>query len=309
MRTLAVVVAAVLAAGSVAGGQSPTTIVRDVRAAIAADDVAGAERLVEQARAERGDTPENLAALSWLGRAALAAGRHERAAQYAADTYELTVAALRTRDLDEDANLQTALGAAIEVEALARAARGDRSAAVYFLQRELETYGGSRIHTRIQKNLNVLSLEGQPAPALVAGERLGEALPGFDQLKGKPVLLFFWAHWCSDCKAQGPALARLLEKYGPQGLEIVAPTQLYGYVAARRQATPDEELRYIAGIRDEFYAFLQDEAAPVSEANHLRYGVSTTPTLALVDRDGIVRLYHPGQMTEEALEAAIRAIL
>ena len=43
--------------------------------------------------------------------------------------------------------------------------------------------------------------------------------------------------------------------------------------------------------------------------NHTRYGVSTTPTLVLVDRRGIVRLYHPGNMTEEELSAVIEPAL
>ena len=92
------------------------------------------------------------------------------------------------------------------------ARRGDRSSAVYFLQRELETYRDSSIHKRIQKNINLLSLEGQPAPPLESSESLGPPVPGFDQLKGKVVLLFFWAHWCPDCKAQGPIIAKLLDK-------------------------------------------------------------------------------------------------
>jgi thioredoxin-related protein len=39
------------------------------------------------------------------------------------------------------------------------------------------------------------------------------------------------------------------------------------------------------------------------------YGVSSTPTMVIADRQGIIRLYHPGRMTEEELEAQIRATL
>jgi hypothetical protein len=48
---------------------------------------------------------------------------------------------------------------------------------------------------------------------------------------------------------------------------------------------------------------------PVSEANHLRFGVSSTPTLVLVDRAGIIRLYHPGKMTLEQLEPRVQQLL
>jgi thioredoxin-related protein len=42
-------------------------------------------------------------------------------------------------------------------------------------------------------------------------------------------------------------------------------------------------------------------SVPVSEANFQRFGASTTPTLVLIDRQGIVRLYHPGAMPYQQL--------
>jgi thioredoxin-related protein len=47
----------------------------------------------------------------------------------------------------------------------------------------------------------------------------------------------------------------------------------------------------------------------VSNESFASYGSSTTPTIVLVDRDGVVRLYHPGQMTRGELEPHIRAIV
>ena len=49
--------------------------------------------------------------------------------------------------------------------------------------------------------------------------------------------------------------------------------------------------------------------AKVSEANFTRYGASTTPTLVLIDRAGIVRLYHPGAMTYADLRAAVAKVI
>jgi thiol-disulfide isomerase/thioredoxin len=135
-------------------------------------------------------------------------------------------------------------------------------------------------------------------------------MPTPDQLRGKPVLLFFWAHWCPDCKAQAPIVAKMLDRYGRNGLAIIAPTQRYGYTVRRSErAAPDEERRHIEQVRDTSYPFLRNQPVPVSETNHTVFGVSTVPTLVLVDRQGLVRLYHPGNMTEEELRAAIEPLL
>jgi thiol-disulfide isomerase/thioredoxin len=316
-RALSTSLALVVLAALVHPALGQTTIVRDVRTAVGCTswpcspkaDFSSAEAMLEAYRAASGNTSQALEALSWLARAAFAANRLDRAYAYAADAYDLAVAALTKTSLERDASLEIALGAAIEVQAQVRNAQGRRSDAVYFLQRELDTYRNTPLHMRIQKNLNLLSLVGQPAPALAAGNELGRPTPGFAQLKGKVVVLFFWAHWCGECKRQAPILSKLLDEHRSAGLTVVAPTQRYGYVAKRAPAAPDAELAYIAQVRDEFYPFLRDEAVPVSDANHMRYGVSTTPTLAIVDRSGIVRVYHPGMMSAEALEAAIKPLL
>jgi hypothetical protein len=57
------------------------------------------------------------------------------------------------------------------------------------------------------------------------------------------------------------------------------------------------------------YGALAGMSVPIGSANHDRYGVSTTPTIVLVDKDGIVRLYNPGRMSEEALEPDVRRLV
>jgi thiol-disulfide isomerase/thioredoxin len=163
------------------------------------------------------------------------------------------------------------------------------------------------MRARIQKNLHLLSLTGQAAPQLEVKEYLGDARPvALAELKGKVVLLFFWAHWCGECKQTAPVLERLQREYGGRGLVIVGPTQRYGYVAGGREASREEETRYIAEVRRNFYGALE-MSVPVSEENFAAWGCSTTPTLALLDRAGRVRMYHPGKMSYEELRAGVGA--
>jgi thiol-disulfide isomerase/thioredoxin len=287
----------------------PVTLISEVRAAIAAHDLARAETIVAERRADQGNTPEVIEATSVLARGAQAEGQADRAEQYADDAQKLALAALGTRRLDDDAHLAMAVGNAIEVHAQVSAARGARSDAVAFLQRELERYRNTSLLKRLQKNINLLTLEGHPAPALDSKESIGPRVPTLRELNGKVVVLFFWAHWCPDCKIEGPILAKLFAKYRTQGLAIVAPTQRFGYTANGQSASPDEELRYIVQVRDKYYPFLTEVPVPVSVANHERYGVSSTPTIVILDRHGVIRLYHPGRLTEEQLETELGPLL
>ena len=78
--------------------------------------------------------------------------------------------------------------------------------------------------------------------------------------------------------------------------------------AGGAQADPATELRYIEQIRKQYYGTI-DMAVPVSNEDALAYGMDSTPTLVLIDRAGKVAMYHPGRMTREELDAAIRPVV
>lgn len=285
------------------------TLVSEVRDRIGKDDFPGAEELIRAQESLSGKTPETILAYSWLGRGALGLKRYDKAMEYAATTRDECLAALKSRKLDDEAQLPTALGAAIEVHAQSLAGRGERSEGVSYLRSELKRWYDSSIRTRIQKNIHLLSLVGTKPPALETKEYFGPRPPTFQQLKGKAVLLFFWAHWCPDCKYQGPILAQLRDKYASKGLVLIAPTQYYGYVGGGEDAAPTKERPYIDEVRRQHYEGLLDVPAPLSQENFRIYGASSTPTLVLLDRSGSVAMYHPGRMTYEELANEIDRVL
>ncbi len=284
-------------------------IVDDVRIALAQNSFGAAESDLNSYRAARGVTPEYLEAYSWMGRAALSAGNYDQAAAYAKQTKALALEQLKQRPLDAEPHLPIALGAAIEVQAQTLAARGQRAQAAAVLRAALRTYGSTSIRARLQKNLNLLSFEGRPAPALREEQFLGSKPPTLAQLKGSPVLLFFWAHWCVDCKAEAPIITQLRTEFAPQGLQVLGPTRYYGYTAQEEHASPSAELAFIDAVRHRFYSGLLDMPVPISAHNFDVYGASTTPTLVLVDRAGKVAMYHPGAMPYEQLKAEIEKVV
>jgi len=282
-------------------------IVDNVRFALAQNNFSAAESALNSYRVQQGVTAEYLEAYSWLGRAALDQGQYDQAAAYAKQTKGLVLEQLKQRSLDADPHLPIALGAALEVQSQVLAERGQRTQAVALLQAALRTYGNTSIHDRLQKNLNLLLLQGKLAPALKSEESLGAKVPA--QLKGSPVLLFFWAHWCADCKAEAPIITQLRSEFSRKGLQVIGPTRLYGYTAQIEHASASDELRYIDAVRHRFYAGLLDMPVPISKYNFDTYGASTTPTLVLLDRAGKVAMYHPGALPYDQLRAEIEKVV
>jgi thiol-disulfide isomerase/thioredoxin len=280
-------------------------IVEDVRVQVGQNSYSAAEAELRDYKARHGVTPEYLEALSWVARGAAAMKQWSQAATYARETRSLSEQLLTKQKLDTEPHLPIALGAAYEVQAQALSETGKPTEAATLLRTALAKYRSTSIAARLQKNLNLISLVGRPAPALQATQYLGAKPPALASLKGSPVLLFFWAHWCGDCKAEVPIIARLRQEFASSGLVVIGPTQFYGYAAQGNDATRAQERAYIESVRQRYYASLPDMPVPLSQQNFNTYGASTTPTLVVLNRAGQVATYHPGAMPYEELRAAV----
>ncbi|MCI0371530.1 MAG: TlpA family protein disulfide reductase [candidate division NC10 bacterium] len=116
------------------------------------------------------------------------------------------------------------------------------------------------------------------------------------ELKGRPVLINFWATWCAPCRTEMPALVSLWNSQRETGLEVLAVN-----------LTDQERRRDVARFVSEFripFSILLDERGRVRE----RYGLVTLPTTVFVDPAGMVRAIHRGPLTEDALARGLEAI-
>jgi thiol-disulfide isomerase/thioredoxin len=290
--------------------QQRVSIVDFVKAVATGGDFATAEKALNQYKTALGTTPEYIEAFSWIGRARLAKKDFSGASQNADAVRQLAMAELSKRQLDAEPHLPTALGAAIEVESQALAAQNRRDEAVVFLNDELKKWQKTSIRARIQKNLNLLTLEGKPVPVIDISQGIGSVRPqSLAAHRGHPILLFLWAHWCADCKNEIAIVKKLEATYAGRGLIVVAPTQHYGYVAGGQEAPPAVETKYIGQVFAQYYATLGPVEVPLSEETFTKFGVSTTPTMVVVDKRGVVSLYHPGNASYELLASKIEAAL
>lgn len=281
--------------------QAAGELVRTVRNKLSAGDLASSEALVEDYKLKTGVDAEYLDAVGWLARGAEMLRQPEKAAAF--------VAELRREIREEKKEWLAPLGAAIEVEGKLRFAQKGRKAAVQFLEQEFATAKDIGLRSRIRRTINVISLEGQPAPALNLADSFGPKAEALTAYKGKPVLLFLWAHWCGDCRAQAASLTRIAQKYRPQGLVILAPTRYYGTSVGDKTATPAEEKAQIEKVWKESYSGLADIPVLIDNETMVTYGVAATPTFVLIDRAGKVQMYAPTRLSEAELARRIEAAL
>lgn len=135
---------------------------------------------------------------------------------------------------------------------------------------------------------------GQPPPVLVSQVVMGPGPGDLEQLRGRVVLLDFWASWCGPCRMVMPALNRLHQRMAAQGLTVLGVTDESASTAL------------LAGRQLAIQYTLATEASASS-----RFGVRSLPTLVLIDRRGNVRRVtvgvDPGEL--HALERFVQQLL
>jgi len=297
---------------------APPSPVSGIRNKIAADDLLSAESILEVHKAKYGEDGPWLNGYGWLARGALLLGETDKAKRYAEDVRAICANRIAGgADLAKDHDLEIALGAAIEVKAqliekttdthsLEHRVPGGAKAATDYLRGELAQLKSAPVafRSRLNKRIDMMTLVGQPAPELIVDDWLGEKPSTLAALKGKPVLLFVWAEWCGDCKAQAAALASVRKRHAGQGLQVLAVTRFYD----------DDSLRVKEKARvDSVWKAVYPEVGTIpivfSTASMERYGGSSTPTFVFVDRSGIVRRYTPTRLTEAEMERTAGTLL
>ncbi len=149
---------------------------------------------------------------------------------------------------------------------------------------------------------------GNPAPEITGNDLLTGKTFTLSSLKGKVVLLDFWASWCVPCRKSNPHVKALYDKYGKKGFDVV-------YVADD-DSNPDAALKAIEkdGIRNYHHLLCGKKVKrdadgrligyDMSEAVSNSYAIHFLPTKYLIDREGNII----GKVEDEMLDDKLKEI-
>ncbi|HWE86288.1 MAG TPA: TlpA disulfide reductase family protein [Terracidiphilus sp.] len=138
------------------------------------------------------------------------------------------------------------------------------------------------------------SLLHKPAPTFVRDD-LQHRRIDLSAYRGKVVLLTFWATWCAPCQVEIPRFVQWQNRYGPQGLQIVA-------ISMDDDPAPVEALTRSRHVN--YPVLMGDE-----QLGTLYGGILGLPVTFLIDRDGVIAARYKGQPNLRAVRSAVERLL
>jgi thiol-disulfide isomerase/thioredoxin len=149
--------------------------------------------------------------------------------------------------------------------------------AAVIISKAVQHFGG--VADRARSAVEADEMDGAPAVAFKLPARGGGEID-LASLRGKPVLVNFWATWCPPCRDEMPSLSRLAQSFDPQSFEVVTVSVDDGWAPVDK---------FLEAPRTPFRVVL-DEGAKISRT----YGTTKFPESYLVDKDGKLRLKFVG---------------
>lgn len=159
----------------------------------------------------------------------------------------------------------------------------------------------------VLENFSPQALRGEPresglgdTPVISAAPDTIEPLGGqimVSALRGKPVVLNFWATWCPPCRAEFPELVKLQEEYGDR-------VHILGVNLTSSEAS-------VAGVQEFVDRFSPafTHGLDTSGSVQARYGVRTVPTTLIIDQTGIITYRRSGAVSRNLLASRLDSLL
>jgi len=157
---------------------------------------------------------------------------------------------------------------------------------------------GSQVLTpaQNQSNAGVSPLLGHPAPDFTLAALSTHSAPALHlaSLKGKPVMLNFWASWCDVCKAEARLLQNTWQRVQGQGIV---------FVGIDIQDTQSDGLSFL-----QTYGITYPNVVDADGSVTINYGVTGVPETFFLNRQGVIVKKVIGELTEQTLENNLQLI-
>jgi len=179
----------------------------------------------------------------------------------------------------------------------------------------------SAYKSRVDSARKMRALIGQPAPAMDVDAWVNNRADiDLNALKGKVVLLDYWAVWCGPCIATFPHLKEWREEFHEQGFEIVGVTRYYNYrwdddaqraVRSEEDVPPEQEQLTVASFMQHHGLQHPCIITPQGSEMQAAYGVTGIPHAVVIDRSGTIQMIKvgSGEANAKALHAKIEELL
>lgn len=176
-----------------------------------------------------------------------------------------------------------------------------------------------RMAQSLEMELKRSELIGQKSVPLQADAFVNGAPITDDELKGKVVLLDFWAVWCGPCIATFPHLREWQDKYADKGLVIIGVTNYYKYdwddenkrIKQDGELTPENEQKALVRFAEHHNLKHRFMVTPSGSTFSKEYAVSGIPQAVLIDKEGNIRMIKvgSGEANAQALDEMIKELL
>lgn len=289
-----------------------------IRALVELDQIEEAQKLLDELFLDMPDNQFELAVRVELSKELTIAwrerGRYELASKQALRGYDLKMTRGRFSALDQrTSDLVGRDRLTLAAEFIAAQERlGFKKEAGEFNKNVLATEFEEQavLKSFYESELAAARLMAGPAPELDAPRWISSEPIRIASLRGKVVLLDFWAMWCSQCAGAFPEWRELQKKFSARGLEIIGVTKLFGRSDTLEGLTREEELNALRSFKAKHQLNYPIAIGKMDDVtNDERYAIASLPTIVLIDRRGNVRHIKRGIGEYRKLEKQVEKLI